>query len=63
MSECNLCSYGYNIQNGYCALNVPTDISDCEVAFWPGICQLCNEGYIVSPGYQCLKPNGIMCLV
>lgn len=61
---CNICAYGYNVQGGKCALNVPlVSLNDCQIAFYEGMCKMCMNGYMVSPTFQCTEAPDITCNV
>lgn len=62
-TQCLLCPFGYNLQNGGCFPNNGNGpmLANCQAALNGYACQLCAPNYIVNPAYQCISNPGFNC--
>lgn len=60
-SVCNLCAYGYNLQNGACFPNNGNEVTNCQAYFSGYTCQLCKSTYMVNIAYQCVSAPTFSC--
>lgn len=62
-TACQLCNFGYNLQNGACFPNngMSTNLANCQSAFTGFTCQLCKATYMVNIAYQCVSNPAFVC--
>lgn len=62
-TNCTICNFGLNLQNGACFSNTGTLTKNCQSGFSGYTCQLCAASYVVNPSYQCVANPGFNCQV
>ena len=62
-TTCQLCAYGYNLQNGACFPNNGLAVTNCQAYFSGYACQLCQPNYMLNIAYQCVAVPTFNCTV
>lgn len=62
-TSCQLCQYGFNLQNGVCFANNGNGVKNCQAYFSGYACQLCNTGYMTTIAYSCTPTPSVACTI